>query len=816
MSAGPAPASAVRRLVPYALLPLAVVACVLASAPWFRLFPAASFAVPLVGTALLSVLLPVLVIAIGARRVWLTALLDVAGFLFFTALVTLHQPLGFATLWTALLHGPSEILTFALPLSEPRSLMVAPIALCWLGGAVFGECLGRSWRGVAPYATLLLTFGLAYAGSTRGITDAGSARRYDTLLAGGLLLVLLLLRAGQAWLQQDDDADAAQTEGALPLRALGLGALGALVATLVAVLVVQTSPFRGATSVTARTPPLSRSFPITPLSFVAGLRPDRPDAPGQPVFDVTINHPSSRYVALADVNIYDGDGWTFDRQFRPSGGVLAAGPDPGARPRGPAVTQRYRIVGGALTTAPWMPFQYRPQSVTGVAVDVDQSTGMIVPRRELRPAQTYTVRSRVPSTVLGTLPRTALPGTAAPPEDTVLPFEVRSSLDAVISTLEDETQVPRTQPLAFLQALARDFAQNYALSGRTTITRDGQTSSATPSGSPAPSPTAEASRTVAVRAGGNSFASVLASILGPTHSATPEQFATLITLIARQLNIPARLTTGFRLPAGRGAVTAAGTYTVTTREAWTWAEVPVRGRGWVVVDGSPSAYSTSRPTPSLSARPTQSPSPTAAPSALLTQAPTPGTGNAAAPPSSVPVARYVTGALIALALLVLVLVPLLFLGGLVVRKRWRLRRRGHGTPRERLAGAWQETLDMLVESGMPPVSTLTGAEVVAAAEQRYGPEPAAAVRGLAESANRAIFHPGWEPSAADADEAWRAERTLRRHVRGTLDVGERIHARLRYARRRSTPVAAVPRSWSDPKPPRPARGGRRPGGRRQH
>ena len=52
-----------------------------------------------------------------------------------------------------------------------------PIALCWLSGAIVGECLARGWRSVVAYATLLVTFGLAYAGSVRAVSSTTDARR---------------------------------------------------------------------------------------------------------------------------------------------------------------------------------------------------------------------------------------------------------------------------------------------------------------------------------------------------------------------------------------------------------------------------------------------------------------------------------------------------------------------------------------------------------------------------------------------------------------------------------------------------------------
>ena len=79
---------------------------------------------------------------------------------------------------------------------------------------------------------------------------------------------------------------------------------------------------------------------------------------------------------------------------------------------------------------------------------------------------------------------------------------------------------------------------------------------------------------------------------------------------------------------------SAGTHTVTTSEAWTWVEIPVQGKGWVVLDPSPGTYGTQRTPPSQSARPSPSPTPTLTPNGLVTQSP--GNGHAVAPKSRVP------------------------------------------------------------------------------------------------------------------------------------------------------------------------------------
>lgn len=866
----------IRRAVPFAVLPLAVIACGLASAPWLRAFPSSTMSVPLFGAALLSVLTPVVVTGIGLRRLWLTALVDVLMWIFYTLLVGLHELGGFADLYGGLVHGPAQILSYALPLVSPRTLLVAPITLCWVGGAVLGECIGRSWHSVVPYATLLVTFGLAYAGSARGITSLSSGRHTDVLLGAALLLTLLLMRAGQAWIEQDLDSEASQPDGVLPLRGLAVGGVVSLVVALAAA-GVTAAAFRGPPTQPARTPPLNSSTPLSPVAFVAGLRPARPGAAGSPVFRVSVDRRTSKYIAIADTDFYDGDGWSFDRTFRPSGGTVPAESDPTLRAPGPAVEQVYTVDGTALTGTPWLPFLYRPVQVTGASVDVDTSSGMIVPSGHLYVGTRYDVRSTATPTSFDTLKGTPVIATSTPPDYLSVPSEVSRSLGTVVTSLENETRTPSTDRVAFLQALTRDLRSNYALSGGSgrpgtgvTAAAPSTSASASPSRSPSTSPSASPSAspstsrpasaphpagrpspdrptsahrfaalaptrtrpipapptttrrgaassptptpTTRPSSGGTGFANVLAAILGPDRSATPEQYATLVALVARQIGVPARLVTGFRVRTdGNRPTMAAGTYAVTTADAWTWVEIPVQGSGWVVLDPSPGTYGAQHTPPSQSARPTSSPTPTLTPNGLVTQSTR--SGHAVAPKSHVPRRHGLGGGELTLVVVLCVVAALLLLVlALVLRKVLRARRRRRpGDPRARLIGAWRESLDVLQESGLPDLSTLTSAEVAARTGERFGGETGAQARWIGDRANVAIFSPTSWISNDEADAVWRAHVVLRRSVRRGLTLPARVRWELSYhrARRpRRAPVTGARRRLD-------AGAGRRGGGRRR-
>jgi hypothetical protein len=288
---------------------------------------------------------------------------------------------------------------------------------------------------------------------------------------------------------------------------------------------------------------------------------------------------------------------------------------------------------------------------------------------------------------------------------------------------------------------------------------------------------------------------VLASVLGHRNG-TPEQYATLVALVARDLGVPARVATGFRVPAhGGGSLLSPGTYEVTSAEAWTWVEVPVVGSGWVVLDASPGRYvPTNQPTQKASTEPAAS---TAPPSqnALQTQR---NNGNAVARPSKVPTAiTSASKALIIALSIVFGLLVIALLLGLFGRKPLRAaRRRRSPDPRARLIGAWQESLDVLTEAGLPELSTLTSAEVAALAGEQFGARPQAEAESLGTAANAVAYSVHTQVATQDADAAWERHRVLRKEVRAQLGWTGRMAASLRYHRPGKSTRPISPPSWA--------------------
>jgi len=288
-----------RRAAPWLTVALAVLACLAASAPWLRAVPAGVIGPPLVGAAVVSVLLPILLHQPLRGRLYLTAPAGLVVFLPYALLAVLHSPTGFADLADGLWRGSSQLLTYSLPLADPPSLLLVPVALCWVSGVVAGESLARGWTSLVPFGGWLLVFTLAYAATQRAATHASGAS-LDAVLAGALLAVLLLLRAVQAWagldaqLQEDEEGSRRPGDpgsGGLPVRGL---VTGVVVALLVAGVTVAAAPgsIAGRPAVAPQREPETRvSDPVTPLAYVAGLRssPDR----SRTVFTVDLQGPST-------------------------------------------------------------------------------------------------------------------------------------------------------------------------------------------------------------------------------------------------------------------------------------------------------------------------------------------------------------------------------------------------------------------------------------------------------------------------------------------------------------------------------------------
>jgi len=250
---------------------------------------------------------------------------------------------------------------------------------------------------------------------------------------------------------------------------------------------------------------------------------------------------------------------------------------------------------------------------------------------------------------------------------------------------------------------------------------------------------------------------------------TAEQYASAFAVMARNLGYRSRVVVGY-LP-GRPDL-ASGSTVVSTHDAHAWPEVLFQGVGWVPFEPSPLER---RTVPTVGAEPAE---PALEPVATAVKTEVEALereGQDEGPQPQPPPARERrSAAAIAVVLFAMWALVVAGLGGVVAMKERRRRRRRRGSPAARIAGAWQEAVDRLVESGVAVKADMTATDVAGAPRI---PAPARTpLAGLAAIANRASFS-GVAPGEHEADEAWSSAERVGMGVR----VGRSPSARFKMA-----------------------------------
>ncbi|MFN8077353.1 MAG: transglutaminase domain-containing protein [Kineosporiaceae bacterium] len=657
-----------------------------------------------------------------------SALLDLAACLGFCAAVLRVAPWA---LPEACWRGPARLLSSTLPLVDDRAVLVLPAVLAWLStaGAVRSVLAGRPPLGAClGWLALFVTgYGLTLRGA------AGVDTRQELLLAAGVVIALLLPLAA-ASPRAGAPSGAAPTGAARRPRGRGLAAVaaGALLAPAVMLAVPGDG---GAAKVPARMPAAIAVRTETPVAGVARLRTG--PASRDVAFTVDVDAPWSGYVALADVDRYDGDGWDFTKDFRPSGGVVPADPD---LPSTAAPTRQNYVIGRALDGSFWLPHVSRAQRVTGVDVDVDGGSGLPVPERPLREGQSYVVTSRSASLRLQDLGPQARLAVWRPPAETAVPAALRARSAATVLPAGGPCTEDPDAAVACLQDVRRRLLDD---------------------------------RRVVPGVAGTAWADVSAALLGPSRSGTPEQFATLFVVTARALGIPARVVTGFRVSGAEVRAPAAGRHRVGAAQAWTWAEVPVVGLGWVVADAAPGRTAAPVAAPTVGVRPSASPSPTQRAAVLATPSPV---QRAVADPAAPPRARGAEGP--ARAVVVGAVIVVVLTGAAILVLLLRRRRRPPPTAAAVVGAEWTRALSDLRRHGLAVTPSWTGAEICAAAAERFDADVQAWLTDLAAVAEGAVFDPRRHVTDRDAERARRRRKAIRRRLRRLAPPAARLRAAL--------------------------------------
>lgn len=736
----------VQRAAVPALVALAVGAT---AAPWASAFAIDGTVGALVAAATMSVAVPVAAAALG----WSAPRSFVAGALGLVSLAVVATSLAGGSsreAATDLLHAPARLLSETLPVTGPAGAVALPVLLVWLTGAAAGELTARTSSPVAPVVPALVGFVAAH-GLTAGGPPAHPASAGAFALA--ILAIVGLRQAGQ----DEDQAHVARRATASDRsshRRLAAGLAGAVAFAVAGTALAELAPpSRPEPVAPARAVPVAAPTVDDPIGVLASLRELEPDLG---LYDVELDGPTRGYLTVAGLDRYDGDAWSFERTFVPTGGRIPL--EPSTPPPGPgrATLSVEVLEGGSRLGA--LPYLERPLEVTGLAVDHDPATGMLRPAAPPQPGARFEVVAATSHRLPSELDGRALVGSPVA-ADTALPPDLEPHLEAVLGRLEARTGEVAAPTLRFLEAVAEEL--------RTTARRVEPPGTGTggTGGERAVQPTR-----------GTSYAAVTTAVLAQRRG-QPEQFATLVALVARSLGVPARVATGFRLrPLDAAGPAPEGALTLTPAQAWTWVEVPVEGEGWVVLDPTPVATGEVQEETFATTSTTATTAPAAA-----NAVPDPRGGNAVADPVELdrpaPRSRWSVGLLVAAA------VAALAAAGALARTAYRRGRqavrRRRGSPRRRVRAAWWEVLARLRPVGLGSLDSATASEVADRVWRRFGPEAGAAAQALAATFNAATYTAA-DVTDDDAARAWTALEVVRRAV----DRQTALPTRVAEARRR--------------------------------
>ncbi len=656
-----------------------------------------------------------------------------------------------ATFRGGVTEGWSAMLNAGLPADLRGELVVTPFVLSWLACAASALLAVHTEGPIVPLGppTLALVAALALTGS--------HARHQLAVALAFLLvaLVLMLVRAnrvvsaaltealGSPGSSPDGSGDRASSPNAARLHTpAGRVAFGVPLVVGIAV----------ASPLAAGALPPARGDRLDPrdlrgerlqiddaLSPLVLLKSQLKAEPPQPLFRITIEvgGDAPDRVRTAALDTYDGALWTTTGDYRRAGSELPGDAVLGHLPPGARVRQSITILG---LEGPFLPAAGRPFRLDGdldeAVMGFDPTAGTLVSARTHLRGLSYDVESAV----------------VAPSDD-----ELAATTPGSDPALDSLRATPPNLP-ANLATLAQAWtAEAPSRVGELLALRDGLRS-------------IRYDDSVDAEPGHN-YDALERVLLGDEteREGYAEQFAAAFAVLARTRGFPARVATGYLLPEPGPD----GVITVTEADAHAWPEVYFDDLGWVPIEATGSR-SESAPEPddvqAPPGRPSNAPSDASQASPPVPPAVVEATvdgdsegsgGGVMAPAAAGGIAAFVASAgLFALP---------------AAAKRWRRsRRRRAASASARVVGAWRETLDRLVELGMPVAPSLTASEVAARARDRF-PQGAAAVGQLVPLVAVAVYAP-FEPEGAAADHAWRLASDARSSLRRGIGPGRRLRA----------------------------------------
>ncbi len=627
----------------------------------------------------------------------------------------LPLPQAIGQLANAIIRGPARLITSPIPARAEAELLVAPVIGLWFSSAVasaFTSTKSSRWSIVGPLFSLAIAIG---CGPRDGVPQLAQG-----VLFLALSLLFVVLSSAYSGNRQHTFRTASAF-GTTSRRVIVLLAVVSLAAALGPVL-----PGRERFSLRdLRTPPFNPSELPSPLAEFRKYR--QPKNRDVPLFSFSGARPS-RW-ALAVLPTYDGRVWSAGTaadintgRFEPIGARIRRSSD---YPKQDIRTTSITI---DSLKEPWLP-------MPGIALDAKMSvrdqqdvrhnadTGSLVLTRTTSKGTTYVV-SWVD---VGVATDVQLSDAGFGPSLGALPS---STLTARIGSKASEftkDSVTAWQKVSALQAGLQDGYWNERTAPGHSI--------------------GELSRMVATR---------------ETLQGNDEHYAALFAVMARSLDIPARVVVGFAPdlnqvdPANVTSTPASPTNpnALYGRDIHAWAEVNMGQLGWIPVDIRIDPRKKPKPKESQSvSEADQAPNPPQR--ALSPEPPEPQRQQTKKPDKAKPtearreIPRVLIVGVLAVSLPVGLAAAWLWVIA-AMKARRRKRRRLHPKPSQAIAGAWDELLERALEKGLKVAPSLTVDETAARIE---AVQPGTDISSVSALVEKAAFHPD-APSVAETEQAW--------------------------------------------------------------
>lgn len=653
-----------------------------------------------------------------------------------------------------LTDGWARILSTMVPVPGEGELLVFPVALTWAAGFAAAETTFRTRSRFGPLAPGLL---LAIVGFLFGL-DAPGRSPLDAalfLVAAGTYLALRR-QAAEAGRLPPDAVDVSESAPS-PRQPRSAAGLAVAAGVLVLVLAVAAPLLGGALPFLDASEPLQlrdhwetaeeQRSDLNPLALVAAGSTE--EAKNTVAFTVTVDEvpPTTARFRLAVLDTFDGADWTSSATYETAGDELPVE----VFPHGKAtpVTQTITIEDLA---GPWLPVLAQPESIEipsdeSPDVQLDEAAdSLAVTEPDVPVGFTYTAVSQVADVDPSILPSLGVASDLAAGDPSVRTVDLPPSLARV------NEEIAGSGGDSF-QLLARLLAY---------FQNDPRVNSSAPF---AVDPEATPGHTLA-------HLDLFVSQSEGSRRGNSEQFAAAFAVLARASGFPTRIAVGFQPDT---PLTAGETREIHLSELRAWPEVALDGIGWYAIDPVPSETDSAQlelPEQELDAEVDKAVEESVTDSS---QQPTEDERRPGLPESEES-SRARTWILAGTAIVVALLV--LIAGPIATKALIRARRRRKGSAADRVAAAWQESLDRMDEAGlkMPGQGgVLTTREVAERSGAAFGEVVKGKVGPLGSLVNAAA-HDRTPPSETDAARAWTTADDLRRLLAGSLPFGRRLRA----------------------------------------